>query len=178
MRRRCAHTLKRGARQKTPDYQTNPMGNYANACRERNCIKPPPEKRTRFQRFDLSAFPAVPPCLCGFVSPGRCHHLTLREKSVLAKRTHLTPTLYRLKSRRRAACERRPSPRPSPWDGEGNGSGVEKFKGLRGEKSQDGRGARTEVLGNPPQADSPSGRGYALVPTRGSGCPRACAARL
>ncbi len=41
--------------------------------------------------------------LRGFVPSRECHCVTLRKKSVLAKRTHLTPWLYRLKCRRRAA---------------------------------------------------------------------------
>ena len=44
-----------------------------------------------------------------FVPSLKCHHLTLREKNVLAKRTHLTPMLDKTKSR---CLDHRPDPRP------------------------------------------------------------------
>jgi len=69
--------------------------------------------RARLRQFDnrhstidnpLRAF--VPTSLRPFVPPTQCHLVTLAEKTVLAKRTHLTPLLYRLKSRRRTARPR------------------------------------------------------------------------
>ena len=50
----------------------------------------------------------------------KCHHVTQREKSVLTKRTHLTPLLYRLKSRRRARTATLTPPLPLGWRGRGN----------------------------------------------------------
>jgi len=66
-----------------------------------------PWLRAQFRRFGVSAFcvSAFPFLRAYCLQPSvyslpKCHMMTLREKTVLAKRTHLTPLLEKYKHRR------------------------------------------------------------------------------
>jgi len=78
----------------------------------RRSLRPSVPSPPPFPRFGFAAFFRLPRWLHAFCVVPRCD---THEKTVLAKRSHLTPLLYRFKSRRRAAREdQRGRPAP-PW---------------------------------------------------------------
>ena len=72
---------------------------------------PCPRRRSRLGSIDnrksTIGNPLVPPSLRPSVPADQCHHLTLHEKTVLAKRTHLTPPLQDEQRGRTVSASRR-----------------------------------------------------------------------